>query len=322
MANAKTSATQKQMIGELVNNQPVDSVFLLAKCVLRSARTGKSYLDVQFSDRTGQITGRFWDASESLAASLAIDDFVEVKGRVESYQNQLQINVHMIGKADTTKLRLSDFLPQSEKDPALMMKRMGEILATIGDPDYRRLVDAFFGDETFCAAFRTAPAAVSNHHAYLGGLLEHTLSMAEVAVKLLEHYTTLRRDILLAGVLLHDVGKTKELSYRRTFQYTNAGNLVGHITLGVLMLEEEARKLPAFPEEKLNMLRHMILSHHGQLEFGSPKLPMFAEAMALHYLDNLDAKLRDIAESIAEDRNADPEWTDFSRSLNRKLYKG
>lgn len=322
MPNAKSNDAPKQMIGQLVNNQPVDSVFLLAKCVLRSARTGKSYLDVQFSDRTGQITGRFWDANESLASSLAIDDFVEVKGRVESYQNQLQINVHMIAKADTKKLHLSDFLPQSESDPAQMMRRLAEIMATIEDPDYKRLVQAFLGDEAFCAAFRTAPAAISNHHAYLGGLIEHTLSMAEVAVKILEHYKTLRRDILLAGVLLHDVGKTRELSYRRTFQYTNAGNLVGHITLGVLMLEDEARKLPEFPEEKLHMLRHMILSHHGQLEFGSPKLPMFAEAMALHYLDNLDAKLRDIAETIAEDRSSDPEWTDYNKSLNRKLYKG
>jgi 3'-5' exoribonuclease len=321
MPNAKSDAAPKQMIGDLVNNQPVDSVFLLAKCVLRSARTGKSYLDVQFSDRTGQIVGRFWDATESLAASLAIDDFVEVKGRVESYQNQLQINVHMIGKADTTKLRLSDFLPQSAHDPAQMMKRLAEILAQVQDPDYQRLVQAFLADEKFCAAFRTAPAAVTNHHAYLGGLLEHTLSMMELALKVLEHYKELRRDLLLVGVLLHDIGKTRELSYRRTFQYSNAGNLVGHISLGLLMLDEEARKLEGFPEEKLNMVRHMLLSHHGQLEFGSPRLPMFAEAMALHYLDNLDAKLRDMAETIAEDRSADPDWTDYNKSLNRKLYK-
>ncbi|HOF18695.1 MAG TPA: HD domain-containing protein [Phycisphaerae bacterium] len=322
MPNAQPNAASKPMIGEFQVNQPVDSVFLLAKCVLRSARTGKPYLDLEFSDRTGRITGRFWDATESLAASLAIDDFVQVKGRVESYQGQLQVNVHMVAKADTAKLRLGDFLPQSEHDPAQMMRRLTEILGGIEDPDYRRLAQAFLADETFCAAFRTAPAATSNHHAYLGGLLEHTLSMAELALKVLEHYRDLRRDILLLGVLLHDIGKTRELAYKRTFQYTDAGNLVGHITLGVLMLEEEARKLPDFPAEKLNMLRHMILSHHGVLEYGSPKLPMFAEAMALHYLDNLDAKLRDIAETISEDRNADPQWTDYSRSLGRKLYKG
>jgi 3'-5' exoribonuclease len=202
------------------------------------------------------------------------------------------------------------------------MRELAAILARIRDADIKALVDSFLADKDFCAAFRSAPAAVQNHHAYLGGLLEHTLSMANLAVKVLEHYPALRGDLLLGGVFLHDIGKSRELSYNRAFHYTNAGNLVGHITLGIVMLEEHARAIPDLPDDKLNMLRHMILSHHGEYEFGSPKLPMFAEALALHYLDNLDAKLKDIAETISDDRSGDPAWTEYSRSLARRLYKG
>jgi 3'-5' exoribonuclease len=312
----------KQMIGALRVGEPVDSVFLVAECALRSTRTGGSYLNLTLQDRSGQIVGRMWDATEAFAATIAVDSFVHVKGKIESYQNQLQLNARSITRAETEGLRLGDFLPQCERDPAEMMRELVAILAQIQDPDYKAVVDAFLSDKDFCADFRTAPAAVQNHHAYLGGLLEHTLSMAVMADKVLGHYPSLRRDLLLASVFLHDIGKTRELSCKRTFRYTDAGNLVGHITIGILMLENHARALPNLPEEKLNLLRHMILSHHGELEFGSPKLPMFAEAIALHYLDNLDAKLKDISETIAEDKNADAGWTDYSFSLKRRLYKG
>jgi 3'-5' exoribonuclease len=312
----------KQMVGALRVGEPVDSVFLVAECALRSTRAGGSYLNLVFQDRSGQMVGRLWDATEAFAATIAVDSFVHVKGKVESYQNQLQLNVRTITRAETEGLHLGDFLPQCERDPAEMMRELTAILAQIQDPDYKAVMDAFLSDKDFCADFRTAPAAVQNHHAYLGGLLEHTLSMAQMAVKVIEHYPSLRRDLLLASVFLHDIGKTRELSCKRTFRYTDAGNLIGHITIGVLMLEDRARALPNLPEDKLNMLRHMILSHHGELEFGSPKLPSFAEAIALHYLDNLDAKLKDFAETIAEDKNADAGWTDFSYSLKRRLYKG
>jgi 3'-5' exoribonuclease len=312
----------KQMVGALRVGESVDAVFLVAECTLRSTRAGGSYLNLVLQDRSGQIVGRLWDATEAFAATIVVDSFIRVKGKVESYQNQLQINARLITRAETEGLQLRDFLPQSARDPAEMMRELAAILARIEDPDYKAVVNAFLSDEDFCAAFSAAPAAVHNHHAYLGGLLEHTLSMAQLALKLLEHYPSLRRDLLLAGVFLHDIGKTRELSCKRTFRYTDAGNLVGHVTIGILMLEERLRGLPNLPEEKLNLLRHMMLSHHGELEFGSPKVPMFAEAMALHYLDNLDAKLKDIAETIAEDKNADAGWTDYSPSLKRRLYKG
>jgi len=311
----------KQMIGDLRPGEPVDSVFLVADASLRTARTGSKYLALQLRDRSGQIAARLWDATEALAGSIEVDDFVRVRGRTETYQNQLQIIVRSVTRADTNGLRLGDFLPQCERDAGQMMRDLRRILARVEDPDFKALLDAFLSDEDFCAEFRTAPAATVNHHSYLGGLLEHTLSMAQLAEKLTEHYPDLRRDLFLTGVFLHDIGKIREISFRRSFRHTSAGELVGHVTLGVLMLDERVRQLGNFPQEKLDMLRHMILSHHGALEFGSPKLPMFAEAMALHYLDNLDAKLKDFSSIVAEDRSSDPDWTDYSRRLERKLYK-
>ncbi len=311
----------KQMIGDLRPGEPIDTTFLVGEVSLRTSRNGSTYLTLQLRDRSGQIAARLWDATEALAGSIAADDFVHVKGRAESYQNQLQVIIRTLIRADTQSLRLGDFLPQSEHDVGEMMNELRRILQAVEDPDLKALLEAFLADEDFCAAFRTAPAAIHNHHSYLGGLLEHTLSMARVALKLLDHYTELRRDLFLAGVFLHDIGKIREISYRRAFCHTRPGELVGHVTLGVLMLEERARQLEDFPEDKLDMLRHMTLSHHGALEFGSPKLPMFAEAQALHYLDNLDAKLKDFSSIVAEDRNSDPEWTEYSRRLARRLYK-
>ena len=312
----------KQFIGELKPGEHIDSDFMVVEAAMRSARNGSNYLAMVLADKTGTIQARLWDAPEALAASLAPDDFVRVKGKAESYRNELQIGIRAITQADASALRLGDFLPQCSADPAAMMKELHEIMATIEDPDYRAAADAFLNDEEFCGRFRTAPAAKANHHSYLGGLLEHTLSMAKLALKILDHYPELRRDILLTGVFLHDIGKTDELSYARTFRYTTPGNLVGHIVLGVLMLENRVRELADFPVEKLNMLRHMILSHHGQLEFGAPKLPVFAEAIALHYIDNIDAKLKDFSQFVAEDRSTDPEWTERSWLFQRQLYKG
>lgn len=311
----------KQMVCDLKVGESVDSVYLVARAQVGTARNGKDYLNLILQDRTGSIPGKVWEVLDSFAATVTPDSFVHVKGKVESYQNQLQVNVRALLRAETDGLRLRDFLPQSEQDAAGMMQQLTELLRSVQDPHLKGLVEAFLNDKEFIEAFRIAPAATSNHHAYLSGLLEHTLSMAKLAGKIHEHYSSLRRDLLLCGVFLHDIGKVHELQYKRSFQYSDVGNLVGHIVLSVLMLEERARQVPGFPPEKLNLLRHMILSHHGEYAFGSPKLPMFAEAQALHYIDNLDAKMNDFAKLIAEDRNPESDWTEYSRQLERRLYK-
>ena len=311
----------KQMIADLQAGAPVEAAFLLAESSLRTSRNGNSYLSVTLRDRTGKIEGRLWEATEALAGSLATDDFVTVKGRTESYRNELQINIRSITRAETENLRLGDFLAQAPRDPQEMLAELKQILAAVEDQDYRALIDHFFADEELVRGLISAPAAVTNHHAYLGGLLEHTLCMAGLAVKVCAQYDALRADLLLTGVLLHDIGKVRELACKRSFGFTTPGNLVGHIVLGVIMLEELTRALDAFPEEKLNLLRHLILSHHGELEYGAAKRPMFAEAFALHHIDNLDAKLKEVAEILDADRNADSDFTDYSRLLSARLYK-
>ncbi len=311
----------KQMVADLRAGEPVDADFIVKESSLRATRQGSSYLAIRLGDRTGDISGRLWDAPTALAEAISADDFVHVKGKVESYRNALQIGIRAITQAEADTIHLSDFLPTSGQDPHKMMKELRAILDTIEDPDYKRLVDAFLADEAFCKDFRKAPAAKVNHHAYLGGLLDHTLSMLKLAVKIQEHYVELRRDLLLVGVFLHDIGKTEELVYDRACRYSTPGNLVGHLVLGLLMIQRKAEALGDFPEDKLNRLRHIVLSHHGEHAFGSPKLPMFAEAQALHYIDNMDAKLKDFSDIIAADRNADPEWTDWVRKFERPLYK-
>lgn len=311
----------KQMIADLQPGEPVEAAFLLAESALRTTRNDKNYLTATLTDRTGRIEGRLWDATEALAGSLAVDDFVFVKGRAESYRNELQINIRSITRADTDGLRLGDFLPQSSRDPQEMLAELKQILEPVQDPDYRALLDMFLADEEFVRGFVSAPAAMKNHHAYLGGLLEHTLSMAGLAEKVLAQYASLRPDLLLTGVFFHDIGKVRELACKRSFRFTVSGNLVGHIVLGVLMLEEKARALEGFPEEKLNLLRHLILSHHGEMQYGAAKRPSFAEAFALHHIDNLDAKLKEVAEILEADKTADSDFTEYSRLLETRLYK-
>lgn len=301
--------------------EPVDDAFLLSKNELRSARNDSLYLDLEFRDRTGTIVGRMWDASQLVYESFEVDEFVHVKGRVEQYRDSLQVSVKALSRPDPADLRLRDFLPRSPREPAEMEKELLEAMRLVEDEDYLRLMEAFFADEEFMGAFRTAPAAIQNHHAYLGGLLEHTLSMAQVANVVAGHYPEIRKDILLAGVLFHDVGKVAELRYNRNFQYTEPGQLLGHLTLGVMMVRAKAEGLEDFPEEKLNALLHLILSHHGSREFGSPVLPMTPEAFALHFLDNLDAKIRTVKDTIDDDMNTKSDFTPYVRSLERRLYK-
>lgn len=311
----------RKMVSDLKAGEPVDEVFLLCKNELKSSRNDSLYLDLLFRDKSGTVTGRMWDASEKVYETFTADDFVHVKGRVEQYRNEIQISVRSLSQPDMNKLRLRDFMAQSERDPMDMEKDLRQLLSVIQDPDYRRLVDAFLADEEFMAAFRTAPAAITNHHAYLGGLIEHTLSMMRLAVAVADNYPRLRRDVLLTGVLLHDIGKVREIRYNRSFQMSDSGQLIGHLTQGAMMTRDKAAALEEFPEEKLNIALHMVLSHHGAREFGSPVLPMTGEALALHFIDNLDAKTKTVAEVVDADSNSRSTFTSYVNNLDRRLYK-
>ena len=311
-------------LSDLRNGDAVDGVFLVARKDLRQSKVGSLYIDGEVTDRSGSMPIRMWDATERIFAGFEVQDFVKITGQVESYKDRLQLIVKKIAKADESKVNMDDFLPASEHDVDEMDQQLRKILRTVEDPHLIKLFGEFFNDEEFMAAFKQCPAAVAYHHAYLGGLLEHTLSLARLASRIAPDYPALRKDLLLAGVFFHDIGKTRELTWTRGFQYTDEGGLVGHLVIGAVMIEDKARAVDDFPAALLAALKHIVLSHHGEYQFGSPKLPATVEAIALHYIDNMDAKIHAFHKAIQESESRDPSssWTEFNRMFERRLFKG
>jgi 3'-5' exoribonuclease len=317
----------RQYVNLLKDGDAVDEVFLLADRQLRANRNANLYLLAHLRDKTGLINGLMWNVTEDSTAHLNAGDFVRVRGKVQLYQGALQMIVTHIGGVAATGLDPADFHPASSQDTARLMARVQEILLGIDDPRLRTLMECFLVDEPLMNAFRTAPAGVKAHHAYHGGLLEHVTNILETAIRIADLYPKLDRNLLLAGIFLHDLGKVREMACDASFVYTDQGQLVGHLVIGVEILHEkiaEVERLTGedFPAETALRLKHMILSHHGEYAFGSPKLPMTPEAIALHYLDNLDAKIHEFTRSIEEDPNSGSNWTPYSQRLERKLYKG
>ncbi|HHT9126820.1 MAG TPA: 3'-5' exoribonuclease YhaM family protein [Candidatus Brocadiia bacterium] len=312
----------RKFVSELKSGDVIDQVFLVQKKELRTARNGSSYIQAQFSDRTGSITGRMWDTTEALFQSFNENDFVKIRGQLGTYQNTLQLTFSGISKVDEGAVSLEDFLPRTQKDVGKMLQEFQEIVASIKNAHLAALLTMFMNDADFCKALCSTPAAVDYHHAFIGGLLEHTLSLANAGMKIVDNYPVLNRDLLLTGIILHDIGKTRELAYRRSFQYTDDGQLVGHLVIGAMMVEEKAKQITNFPRELLNVLQHMILSHHGEYQFGSPRLPQTAEAVALHYLDNLDAKMYAFEKAVKDSKDPSSNWTEFVKMFDRRLFKG
>ncbi len=313
---------ERTWIADLRNGDAVDEVYLVLKKDLRQTRVGTLYIDGEVTDRSGAMPIRMWDATESIFATFEAEDFVRISGQVDSYKDRLQIIVKKIEKVDDASVSMDDFLPATEHDVDEMEQQLRKILRTVENADLIALLGQFFNDEAFMSAFKQCPAATAFHHAYLGGLLEHTLSLARVAARILPDYPMLRKDLLLTGVFLHDVGKIRELTWERGFQYTDEGGLLGHLVMGAAMVEEKAKSLDHFDADLLNAVMHLILSHHGEYEYGSPKLPVTPEAVALHYLDNLDAKIHAFDKAIKESRDPSSKWTNFNRMFDRRLYKG
>jgi 3'-5' exoribonuclease len=309
------------------DGQSVEDVYLVADKQLRANRNGNLYLQLDLHDRTGSINARLWNAGESLFRSFETGDFLFVKGKVQLFQGALQMILSHIETVATEKINLTDFLPHTEHDISKLLERLHSTLRRLGNQHLRALVECFFMDDEFMRGFCKAPAGIRNHHAYIGGLLEHVVTLLDGAERIAPLYPEVDRDLLLTGVFLHDIGKVRELSYSRAFVYSDEGQLIGHIIIGVEMLTEKAAKVPEltgepFPPELLLRLKHMILSHHGTYEFGSPRLPMTPEAIALHHLDNLDAKINSFTREIREDRNSASAWTPYNQALQRRLYKG
>ncbi len=314
----------KIFIQDLQENQNIDSLFLVQDKRVLETRNGKPYLRIRLQDKTGEIEGRVWEQAHEHARHFKINDYVRVKGLITQFQGELQVNISSIHKVPVEKVNPEDFLPVGKKDIEQMTQSLKKLIESLKDPDYKALLTAFFADEGFMKTFARSPAAKSMHHAWIGGLLEHTLSIARIAERVVRHYDQeglpLNRDLLITGAVLHDVGKTRELASMPSFDYTTEGKLIGHLVIGVEMIDEAAAGIPGFPEKKLQQIKHLILSHHGDYAFGSPKLPMTLEAIALHFIDNLDAKLMGVYSHIRKHASEDSAWSPFHRIYGQMFY--
>jgi 3'-5' exoribonuclease len=308
-------------VSELQANQPVTGTFLVHSKEVRQKKTGDPYLSLTIGDRTGDVDAKMWDNVAEALDAFDRDDFVRIKGVLNVYQNRPQLTIYKLQRVAEPEVDPADFFPASQRDLAEMFAELETVVAGIANPHLKALLEAVFRDEDIAPLYRRAPAAKFVHHAYLGGLLEHVLSLCGLCGFVAGHYKEIDRDLLLAGVLLHDIGKIHELSYDRGFSYTTEGQLLGHITMGVRMIEEKLRAFPDFPPRLRALLEHMILSHHGRLEFGSPKVPLFPEALLLHYMDDLDSKMECMRSMVAQDRQLEGEWTAYSQPMERAVLK-
>ncbi|MGL4424187.1 MAG: 3'-5' exoribonuclease YhaM family protein, partial [Gemmataceae bacterium] len=282
----------RRTIDQLRDGDNLDDIFLAADKQMRANRNGNMYLQLDLRDRTGGLSARLWNASDATFRGFENGDFVVVEGKVQNFQGSLQIILSHIERVEDEKVDLTDFMPHTEHDIGKLTERLRGYLLKLQSPHLRALAECFLMDDELVRRFTTCPAGVKLHHAYVGGLLEHTVTMMDIAERLLPFYPGTDRDLTLMGIFLHDIGKTRELNYTRSFGYTDEGQLVGHIPLGVEMLTAAVAKVPellgeALPREMFIRLKHMILSHHGTLEFGSPKVPMTPEAMLLNHIDML-----------------------------------
>jgi 3'-5' exoribonuclease len=317
----------RRYVNQLTNGDSVDESFLVADKQLRANRQGNLYLHLELRDKTGSVGARLWNATEDLARTFEPGDYLYVRGKTQVFQGSIQIILTHLEIADPSRIEPEDFLPRSLHDVGKLLARLRELSHGMTNPDLRGLIECFLIDDDFLRKFTSAPAGIKNHHAYQGGLIEHVVTLLNVADRISGLYPEIDRDLLLTGIFLHDIGKVDELSYDRSFGYTDEGQLVGHLIMGVELLNEKIAQYAKlsgepFPRELALRLKHMIVSHHGTYEFGSPKLPMTLEAIALHYLDNLDAKIHTFGREIRDDPSKESSWTPFQQSLGRRLYKG
>jgi len=315
------------MISELRAGERIeDEVFLIRSKDLRTTSQGSLYIHAVLVDRSGQMVARAWQATEEMFHNMPEGGFLRFKGRVENYKGNMQFIIDGILPAEAGSFDIGEFLPKAAGDAGARWARVGEILAGLANANLKALVDEFLADEALMSGFRRAPAAAVMHHAYIGGLLEHTLQLMEAALRVIPLYPRLDLDLVLVGLFLHDIGKARELTFETSIGYSDEGQLVGHIALATMMIEQKVAAVAErlgkpFPDRLRWALQHIVLSHHGQYQFGSPKLPAIPEAMAIHYLDNLDAKLNMFFVAVDDDRDPQSHWTEYVRPIETKVFK-
>jgi len=310
-----------QFIAELKDGQAVTTLFLVRNKEIRtSAKTNRSWLQLELADRTGRIDAKMWDNFADAQTRFERDDIVKVRGRAKLYNDQIELTVEQVLPASEQEYDLADFLPHTKQDVEKMYARLREAIASAKNPWLKQLLASVVDDPAIAPKLKRAPAAMTMHHAYIGGLLEHVVSLTELMGAVAGHYPELDRDLLLTGIVLHDIGKIEELSYARAFGYTTEGQLLGHISIGLEIIRRKMDAIPDFPRPLGVLVKHLILSHHGSHEFGSPQLPQFREAVVLHYLDDMDSKMAAMRATL-EGEGGQGEWTERNPSLRRNLLR-
>jgi len=307
-------------IKEAEVNRNFTTSLLVRSKEIREKKTGEPYLSLSLGDRSGEIDAKMWDNVAEVMDTFERDDFVKVKGLIQIYHNRPQLTIHKMRRLQDSEIDFADYFPASSRDPEEMWRELRGFVSAMSDAHLRALVNAVLDDPEIAVRYRKAPAAKQIHHAWLGGLLEHVLSLCQLSRYAAQHYRA-DLDLLLTGAVLHDVGKIYELSYDRSFGYTAEGQLLGHMVIGLRIVADKLAHLPDFPTPLRTLVEHLIISHHGKYEFGSPKLPQFPEALLFHYLDDMDSKMECMRSLVDQDRQVEGYFTGYNVSLERMVLK-
>jgi len=310
-----------QTIASLKEGDWVEETYLVTSKQVSTAKNGVTYLSIKLADKTGEIDGRLWDNADEVAGKFEREDFVRIKGMASNYQGTMQIKMKTLEKIDDSRVDIANFLESSPRKPEDMVQELRGIAAAVKDGYLRQLMNAFLADPAFMESFKRVPAAKTLHHNYIGGLLEHVLELINLSRDVAKHFPSIDVDLLTVGSFLHDIGKVRELTVRKSIGYTTEGRLIGHISLGYEMIVDKINAIPGFPQELGMLLKHIILSHHGEYEFGSPKRPKIQEAVVINYLDDLAAKINNFNATLLKESVASGEWSGYSKMHDRYLYR-
>lgn len=313
---------KKKFASEIRERDRVEEPFLVRSKIMAMAKNGRPYMTLKLMDRSGEVEGRVWERVDEFSACFERDDFILVSAKASVYMGKMQLVVQDLRRLPEGEVELADFLPVAARSAAEMISELQARIADLEDPHLKALMQAFVADPVFLKNYSTAPAAKAMHHVYLGGLLEHALAVAALAEDVSRRYPALNRDLLMVGALLHDIGKVAELKYDRSFEYTDEGKLLGHIMIGVEMVEDKLRTVDGFPRELAILVKHLLLSHHGQYDYGSPKRPKTLEAVVLHFLDDMDSKINGVQTHIEKEPDSESSWTQYHRLYDRYFFKG
>lgn len=312
---------KKLYVAEIRPGDRIDDIFLLSEKNLSHKKDGNPYLTLVLADKSGQVKGVAWDNVEQINGGVQTGDFVLVSANASEYRGAVQVVVRAMKAVPPETVQPADYLPATQRNVDQMFDRLKDLTGRMNSQPLRNLMEAFWRDSDFVSRFKRSPAAKLMHHAYLGGLLEHTLSMALLGEKIATHYDGVDRDLLLAGIILHDIGKVRELSCDINIDYTDEGRLLSHIVIALELVDEKIRQVESFPDQTAALVKHMIISHHGAREFGSPEPPKTIEAVLLNYIDEIDSRINAIREFMARE-DPDSVWTSYHRLLERHFYKG